>query len=514
MPFLRLTKREYRNTMAELLGDTSGAGSEFEADDTGPGGYLAPSNVATETARQYMTAAEKLAAAAISGGKIAIPCMNPANAAAENTCVTQLITSFGTRAYRRPLVQGEADDLLKLFQDLKTAGFTFTEAVTHMVEAMLQSPNLIYHWELGDQALARDPANNAIVALTPYQLASRLSYLLWESSPDAPLMDAAAAGQLATPEGLKAQATRMLQDESRAGRALYNFHQQWLKMTNLEDIEPATGLGLLLGQEVRTFLSSVFVTGDGTLKSLLTAPYTFANATTAKEYGLTAAGAAFTKVALNPAERLGILMQVPFLRAQGTAPPIYRGLVVYRQLLCGVAPPPQGMVIPEVSPDRPGTTTRERFSEHANLACAVGCHAMFDPWGFSFENFDSLGHYRTTENGKPVDASGLPQADANKTVGGLTPGGKIIPFRNATELVSALGANDEVSWCTSKNWGRYMLGRMEGDADLGGLTNAYVAGAFGPDRATARPFSVRDFLVALVGTKPFRFRAAAAGETL
>jgi hypothetical protein len=509
MPLLRLTHREYSNTMSELLGDTSGAGKEFEADGASDGGYIAPNNVATENARQYMTAAEKLAAAAFAGGKVTLPCQNPADAAAENTCVTQFITDFGARAYRRPVTSAESADLLALFRAAKTLGYDFRESVTHMLEAVLQSPNLLYHWEINDQPLARDPENNALVALTPHQLASRLSYFLWESPPDAALLQAAASGELSTPQGLKAQAERLLKDEGRARKALYNFHRQWLHIQNVEDI--GGGLGPLLRQELEAFLSSVFVGGDGTLKTLLTAPYTFANESTAKEYGLTATGSAFTKVSLNPAERQGVLMQVPFLRANGVAPPVTRGLVVYRQLLCGVVPPPP-IAVPEVSPDLPNTTTRERFAQHSNLDCARGCHARFDPWGFSFENFDSLGRYRTQENGKPVDASGLPQQGG--VIGGTTPGGKVIPFKNASELVSALAVEDEVGWCTSKQWARYLLGRLESDADSGALTNAYVAGAYEVDRATKKTFSVRDFLVELVGTKAFRFRARAEGETL
>jgi hypothetical protein len=210
-------------------------------------------------------------------------------------------------------------------------------------------------------------------------------------------------------------------------------------------------------------------------------------------------------------ERQGVLMQIPFLRTNGVAPPVARGLVVYRQLLCGKVPPPPGNAS-EAGEAGPTTTTRERFAAHAQQACAKGCHALFDPWGFAFENFDQIGHFRTQESGKAVDASGLPQADG--TVGGTTPLGTVIPFKSGAELVHALAASDEVSWCTSRHWMRYMLGRFESDADAGALTNAYVSAAYGADRATARPFSVRDFLVALVGTKAFRFRAPAAGEVL
>jgi hypothetical protein len=359
--------------------------------------------------------------------------------------------------------------------------------------------------------VARDPENPALVALTPAQLASRLSYFLSESMPDTALLAAAQSGELSTPAALQSHALRLLADEAKARRALFNFHRQWLKVDNLEDLLPGSDLGLLLGQELETFLASVFVSGDGTLKTLLTAPHTFVNQTTALEYGLTASGPSFSQVSLNPAERQGILMQIPFLRTNGVAPPVARGLVVYRQLLCGDVPPPPGNA-PEVGEAGPTTTTRERFAAHTEQACAKGCHALFDPWGFAFESFDSIGHFRTEESGKPIDASGLPQADG--TVGGTTPQGTIIPFKNGGELVNALAASDEVSWCASRHWTRYMLGRLESDAELGALTNAYVAAAYAADRATPRAFSLRDFLVALVSTKSFRFRTPAAGEAL
>jgi hypothetical protein len=511
LPLLRLTHREYSNTMAELLGDTTKPGATFEPDMPGASGYQAPGTVATETARSYMAAAETLAATAIASKKITIPCSAPADAAAETTCVTTFVKDFGAKAYRRALVQSEIDDLLKLFQKAKSLGFNFQEAVTHTVEAMLQSPNLLYHWELGDTAPARDPENAALVALTADQLASRLAYFLWESPPDAALQTAAQSGQLATPDGLKAQAVRLLADDNRARRALFNFHRQWLHVDNLEDLDPGTDLGLQLGQELEAFVTSVFVAGDGTLKSLLTAPYTFANASTAPEYGLSANGSGFAQVQLDPTQRLGVLMQVPFLRTNGIAPPVRRGLVIYKQLLCGEVPSPPGN-IPKPEMDGLSTTTRERFAKHAEQACAKGCHALFDPWGFAFENFDSLGHYRTQENGKTVDASG--ELQAGGVVGGTTPKQAVVSFKNGLELVNALAANDEVSWCTSRHWARYMLGRPEGDADVGALTNAYVSAAYQADRTAKRSFSVKDFLVSIVGTKAFRFRTPSAGETL
>jgi hypothetical protein len=285
-------------------------------------------------------------------------------------------------------------------------------------------------------------------------------------------------------------------------------------MDNLDSVDPNSDLGIQLGQELENFVASVIVAGDGTLKSLLTAPYTFANASTAPEYGLSANGSGFAQLPLDPTQRVGLLMQVPFLRSNGNAPPVRRGLAIYKQLLCGSVPVPPAS-IPMVEPDTPDSTltTRERFAKHADIACATGCHATFDPWGFALESFDSIGHYRTQEKGKPIDVTGLPQGP-NAVIGGTTPKGNILPFKNGIEMVNALAASDEVSWCASRNWSRFLLGRMDGDADAGAMANAYLAAAYGPDRRTARPYSVRDFLVSIVGTKAFRFRTPSAGETL
>lgn len=508
MPLRRLTNREYSFTMAALLKDTTMAGSKFEPDGPGLGGFEAPRTVATQNARNYMESAETLAAAALTAKNVVIPCTAPVDATAEKTCVTSLVKDFGAKAYRRDLTQSEVDDLVKLSQTVKTLGGTFQEAVTATVEAILQSPNLLYHWEIGDKPPVRDPENAALVALTPEQLASRLSYFLWEAPPDDSLLAAAKGGQLATAEGLKAEAARLLKDETRASRALFDFHRQWLHMDTLAD------LNLPFGEELEKFVTSVVVAGDGTLKTLLTAPYTFANALTAPEYGLTASGSGFTQLQLDPTQRLGVLMQLPFLRTNGNAPPVRRGLAVYKQLLCGTVPPPM-VDIPMVEADTPSSTatTRERFAKHADIACARGCHALFDPWGFALESFDKIGSYRTREKGKPIDVTGLPQGP-DGVIGGTTPAGKILPFKNGLEMVNALAASDEVSWCASRQWSRYLLGRMEGDADTGAVSNAYLAAAYQADRTTPRPFSIKDFLVAIVGTKAFRFRTPSSGETL
>jgi len=505
LPMLRLTHREYENTIRDLLGAAPGAADGFELDGPGDNGFETPNNVAKINAEMYMERAATLAATAMADGKLPVPCTAPSGTVAETTCATDFITSFGRRAYRRPVTSAESADLVALFQTARDLGFDFNQSLTHVVSEMLQSPNFLYHWELADEAPLADSADPTLVNLSAYQLASRLSYFLWETMPDEALLTAAGSGELATPDGLADQAARMLMDTVRARDGLFNFHRQWLHVDNLVDLLPGTNLGQELGGELSAFVGSVMLEGDGTLKTLLTAPYTFVNATTAPEYGTTASGSTFTRFDFDPSQRAGILMQVPFLRTNGTAPPVDRGLVVYRQLFCGSVPPPP-LVVPEVRPPEAGMTTRERFADHAENACATGCHALFDPWGFAFENFDSIGHYRTTEENKPINAAGEP-LPSGTGVGGVTPNGVEIPFNNAQELVAALGENEEVRWCTARQWSRYMLGRLEGTPDTGSIENAYKAAS------TAAGYSVRDFLVSLVKTKAFRLRTPSAGET-
>jgi hypothetical protein len=296
----------------------------------------------------------------------------------------------------------------------------------------------------------------------------------------------------------------------KASRALLNFHQQWLLQVNghVTDLNEITKSSALFTDAVRQalpteftqFLSSVYATGDGTLNTLFTAPYTFANQALAPIYGVTVTGNGFARVDLNPSQRAGILTQTAFLAANadpGADNPVRRGLAVYINVLCGQvdAPPP---VVPELQPASASTTTRQRFAVHAEQACAAGCHTKFDPPGFAFENYDAIGAFRTTEAGQQVDASGTFR----------TPGGTEISFQNGVELSKKLAASDEAKWCVDRQWFRYMLGRMDSSAEQGSMEVAYRAGA-----ATAG-YSLRDMLFAMVGSKAFLYRAPSPGELL
>lgn len=523
----RLTYREYDHILAVLLGDTTSPASGANAwspDGPAETGFVSPSTVANYHVIQYNQTAEALVDAALAAlaagqntGKFVLPAgCNAPTAAQETSCATQFITDFGLHAYRRPVSAEEQSALLALFDTVRSDDqFTFTEAIGAITKAMLQSPNFLYHWEIGPNKPA--VGADGLVALTPWQVASRLAMALWEGMPDDTLLDAAAQGQLSTPEQVVAQADRMLADPQ-ATRSLYSFHLQWLlnmgfHVTDLATIAAKPGSLLTdaaargLQTEFSQFITSVYVPpGDGTLNTLYTAPYAFVNGDTAPIYGVTAPATGFARVDLDPTQRAGIFTQVAFLAGIEDSiadNPIYRGLAIYTKALCGtVGSPPDN--VPSVN-FQDGGTTRQAFDAHGSAACAAGCHGLFDPPGFAFENYDGVGQYRTTDAGQPVDATGTFESPLQSA--GM-PGGSTFTFQNAIELVQQLAASSEAQTCVDRQWTRYMLGRLETSAEAGSIQAAYTAGA-----ATSG-FSLRAMVEALLSSKALMYRQPSDGESI
>ena len=299
----RLTNREYDHMLADLLGDTTApaeSGSAGARDAPNAVGYVAPDTVPDAQVEFYRQTADSVVdralhalAAGEFAGKLVIPCEAPADSAAEIACATRFVATFGQEAYRRPVAAPEQDSLLNVFSSVRTLGLTFNESIGAVVKVMIESPNFLYHWEIGPAAPTVDP--DGLAPLTPWQLASRLASLLWETMPDAVLLQAARSGQLATPAQIGAQVTRMLADD-RAANGLFSFHAQWLFNFGSEardSAKPLTSSNPLYTEsvatsiqaELRRFVSSVYA-GDGTLESLFTAPYTYVNHDLAALYGV------------------------------------------------------------------------------------------------------------------------------------------------------------------------------------------------------------------------------------
>jgi Protein of unknown function (DUF1592)/Protein of unknown function (DUF1588)/Protein of unknown function (DUF1595)/Protein of unknown function (DUF1585) len=518
----RLTYREYDHMMNVLLGDTTfPASSSWSADAVvGDSGFIAPVDVAQYHVPKFMETADTLVDTALASvvagkkaGKFVIPCTNP-TAAQETACVTTFITTFGKAAYRRPVSADEQMDLLTLFTTVHTTDkLSFTDSVGAVAKAMLQSPNFIYHWELGPTKPVM--GSDGLLPLTQWQIASRLASALWESMPDDTLLAAAENNQLSTPAQVIAQGQRMLADPQ-AIQSLYSFHVQWLftfgfHSTDLTGVNPkdpslltaAAADGLY--SEFTQFISSVYTPpGDGTLTTLYTAPYAFVNKDLAAIYGVAGPATGFAKVNLDPTQRAGIFTQVSFLAGIELSMadnPVYRGLSVYTKALCGhIDPPPPN--VPGVPFTTTGTT-RQSYDAHGSSACAAKCHALFDPAGFAFENYDGVGQYRTTENGVAVDSSGTFAAPPNGAATSTT-----FKFNNAVEMVKQIAASPEAQTCVDRQWTRYILGHMETADDQGSLQAAYQKGLVAPG------FSVRDMLSSLLSSKAFMYRKPSVGEPL
>jgi hypothetical protein len=512
----RLTYREYDHMLAYLIGDATAPAEGSDAwspDAPNVVEYVAPSSTASlqvdllnQAANTLVETALQRVAAGQTAGKLTIPCKAPATTAAETTCATQFITAFGLEAFRRPVAAAEQTDLLTMFTKVRGLGLSFTESIGALVKGMLQSPNFLYHWEIGPTKPVAE--SDGLLPLTPWQLGARLAATLWEAGPDDTLLQAEQAGQLTTPAQVATQVTRMLADP-RAANGLFYFHEQWLfnfgsqgrdltrpltKSSPLFTASVAAGLPT----EFSDFVTSVY-TGDGTLKSLYTAPYAFVNHDLAAIYGVTGPATGFAKVALDATKRGGIFTQTAFLATMAgdaTDNPVYRGLTMYEKVLCGnIGSPP--MNVPAVNFVANGTT-RQSYDAHGMAGCAQGCHNLFDPPGFSFENFDGDGVYRTTEAGNPVDSTGS----------FMTPVGATITFQSVLDLTQQLAQSPEAQSCVDRQWMRYMLGRSETPSESGSMSIAYQKAA------ATTGFSLTSLVSTLMQSKAFMYRQRSAGEPL
>jgi Protein of unknown function (DUF1592)/Protein of unknown function (DUF1588)/Protein of unknown function (DUF1595)/Protein of unknown function (DUF1585)/Protein of unknown function (DUF1587) len=501
MPMLRLTNREYNNTVRDLLGDTTQPASQFASDRDPTFDFRRAGTVAVQDATLIRGAAEALAAAAapkLVNGML-LPC-DPTTG--EDACAQKFITTFGQRAFRRPVAADEATRLTALYTAARTTlKLSFTDATGVLIEAMLQAPQFLYHWEVAPTAM--NIHEGAVIRLGSYQVASRLSYFLWGSMPDDALLAAAAAGQLDTAAGVQTAARRLLGD-ARAKDTVSSFFADWMALDGLsartkdttvyKTYTPATQQAML--DETSAFVQNVVFGGDGRLATLLGAPYSYINATLAPLYGAQATGTAMTKTALDPTQRGGLLTQGSFLALTGNADgsnPVRRGKFVFTKLMCNSLPPPPANV-PPPAPASAGGTTRQRFTTHDQNACAKGCHTSMDPIGFGFENYDGIGQYRTTDNGLPVDATGT-----------ITLDGTPQNFTDAIGLVDLLAKSPEVRTCFAGEWSRFALSRVDTDADAASLQT--TAAAFASDTAT-----VQDLMAAVATMRSFRYRAPAPGE--
>jgi uncharacterized protein DUF1592/uncharacterized protein DUF1588/uncharacterized protein DUF1585/uncharacterized protein DUF1595 len=422
--------------------------------------------------------------------------------------VEALTAQLGRRLLRRSLSAEEQSSYLALFAGDETER-GFANGVSKLIAALLQSPRFVYRFERGGReagggVLAPEVLSERPFA-SPWVLASRLSFLMWGSVPDESLLDAAAEGRLASPKDIEREARRLLADE-RARRGVLHFYLQWLKLMSFAEVEKDRRLFTRwdddlragLGQETQRFLESVLWEQGARFETLLTAPFSFANAQLSDFYELPIADPDAVELArvefARGVPRFGILTQASILSTQAKAnqtDPIHRGKFIREQFFCTTPPPPPANLV--VSPPLldPRKTTRERFEQHrADPACA-GCHRLLDTLGFAFEHYDASGRYRDSENGVPIDATGyVYQTDVDGPIDGVP------------DLVHKLLASEQVQSCMVTQLFRYSFGRGETKSDA--CTLDHLGRVFHETHG-----DLGEVLIALTQTDPFLYPAPA-----
>lgn len=460
----RLTDAEYQASVSALVGAAADNVAADFVPDSRQSGFTVneAQRVDPVFARQLAQAADGLAKDVRLHVSERAPCADPAGGA--DACASAFIRSFGERAYRRPLGEDEVAQLMLVFRTAFDGG-SYEEGIELTVRAMLQAAGFLYLTEIGD-------APGVNIKLTPYELASSVSYLLQGRPPSAALLDAARAGKLDTPEGrrvvLSDPALDLFGVDAR-GRVV-RVVREWLGIDRISqtakdsnvypDFAPMKDA---MDRETTEFIQVLVSQKGGSLRQLLAGNWTVANAPLARLYGATAPSEEFTEISL-PA-RLGMLNQAAFLsvfsHAHETAP-VLRGVAVMRRVACSAVADPVALdsaVVPP-APD-PSKTTRERFAVHAADPECGACHKRIDNFGFSFEHFDGMGRARTQDNGKPVDP--------NVNVVGTDFDG---PYADSNALVIAMAESAQVRECFARHVFRAMAGTSA--AELQASEDAFV----------------------------------------
>ena len=327
-------------------------------------------------------------------------------------CARRIIENTATRAWRRPVTVAELDRLAKLAATVRKDSEKFDEGLRIALEAILLSPNFLFRIEREPTAPATGTYN-----LNDFELATRLSYFLWSSLPDEPLMRAAREHKLTQPGGLQTQLKRMLADP-RATALIDNFAGQWLSLRELDRRKPDPVRFPLADDEILEAMKTESLLFAGAILrenrpilDFLDGRFTYLNGALARYYGLTGVnGEAFRKVELDGVQRGGVMTHGAILTLSSYATrtsPVLRGKWVLENLL-GTPPPPPPPDIPALEEKDLGSTAsvRQRLEQHrANPACAV-CHNQMDPIGFGLENYDAAGRWRTHDGKFAVDSSG------------------------------------------------------------------------------------------------------------
>jgi hypothetical protein len=493
LPVRRLTAEEYNNTVKDIFGDATNPAGDWSPDVVGDWGFRSARATSVKEVEEIRNAALRVSASATANVEALLGCKAGADDA---TCVRELLTRLGRRMYRRPLASDELEKLTALHARLRgpEIGFDRKRAVEFVLQAMLQSPSFLYRWDL-----APSPRRGAagLVKLDGHTVAARLSYFLWATTPDQALETAAQSGTLDTPEGVRAQAERLLASP-RARGPIVAFVSQWLGLDRVRS--SSESLLRALRGETAALVGAALVDGERKLDTLFASSQGFVEEKLAAVYGVpNVRGTEARMVSLDPRRRPGILTRAAFLMATAdgaTQVPPKRGAAIYAGVLCGDLPPQPNM-IPEPEPPNPSVSTRERFEKHAKNPCATACHGLVDPPGFALGNYDGTGKFVETEAGKAIDASGALHL----------PGGDRIEFRDGPDFLDKLARSAVLRRCATRQLFRNALTRIEDPTEQPQLDRGQAT----LERAGT---DLRALLLEAVTSPAFLHRAPSKGEVL
>jgi hypothetical protein len=490
----RLTNAQYANTVRDLLGADVVLPGELDPDERFFGllalgasrTAVSPRGVENIESSSYVLAEQAMAP---SRRDAVVPC--EPSGVVDATCAEQFVTEFGRRAWRRPLEAEEVERMTALAGTAASTLGDFYDGLEFAIAGLLQAPDFLYRVELGSP----DPALDGDVRYDDWEMASRLSYFLWNTTPDDELLDAAGRGELVTDEGLLAQTERLLASP-RATEGLTAWFDDWMRYAEIEHLykEPlvfphmSDTLPASARSESHRLFKLVAFDRDDDLRTLLTSRQTFLNGELAALYDVKAPVRDGFAAYEHPEDsmRRGLLGHASFLALNAhpvSTSATLRGKFIREVFLCAELPgPPAGVdtSIPPVS--EAALTLRDRVQQHLTDPSCASCHRSMDLVGLGFENFDGIGRFRTLEEGVPIDASG-------ELDGAL--------FDDAAGLSAALFEHEDLAPCMVKALVRYSNGARE---DLGQLE---ALGWLG-DEFAAQGHHLAPLLVELTSSDLFR----------
>lgn len=526
-PLRRLTTYEYNNTVRDLLADTTNPGNglpaQIDSKENWFGNDADYQSVPDTLVEKYQSIAEGIAARATADltalGKLHSCAGKTLAAAEEESCARSIATALAPRAYRRAATSTDVDGLVGLYKTVRalSSTVTFASGVAAMVEAVLQEPEFLYRVELG-AALAN---NSKVKRVVGREMANRLSYLFWQTMPDASLAQAADSGALDTKEGVLSKATQLLADRKSHATVAF-FFDNFLPIPDLAGLaretttfptwKPAIGNAMrnevqrLLEHEIFENTETTTPYAAGSWPAILTAPYTFVDESLFRFYGASAfspgtsvSGTDFKKVPLNKEQRLGLLTMGGIMAGGTTSNrtnPVLRGIFVVNKVMCMNLELPMGLMPPQIDPYS-GKTARERVAKHSQDNFCAGCHKIIDPLGLPFENYDAVGLYRASE--KWTDPNTNVTYDTPIDASGAVPGVQGTAA-NGAELAQKLAASDKVQACFASHWMHFAYGRSLEEVD--GCNQQSIQNAF-----RSSGYNVKQLLLALTQSDAFLYRS-------